>query len=216
MFRLKRFYFYYCRHLKVKQGTGGDSVDSAKVADFKRTVEASLRKRVPPAPGMAGKVALLASALDPRHKSLRFLDAATTREAVRNNLVLKLAEANDGGEAESEEDVPPCPVKKKKDDGLSSFFGEDYAEPVTTGVDEVLRYTAEPCIPLTSDPLVWWDENRHIYPKLAKLAFKYLCVPATSVPAERVFSAAGLIISRLRSRLSPEHVDMLISLNKNE
>ena len=36
------------------------------------------------------------------------------------------------------------------------------------------------------------------------------------IPAERVFSTAGLIVNRLRTRLSPEHVDMLIFLNKNE
>lgn len=43
-----------------------------------------------------------------------------------------------------------------------------------------------------------------------------MCVPATSIPSERVFSAAGLVVNRLRSRLSPEHVDMLLFLRKND
>ena len=43
-----------------------------------------------------------------------------------------------------------------------------------------------------------------------------MTVPATSVPSERVFSAAGLVVNRLRSRLSPEHVDMLFFLRKND
>ena len=40
---------------------------------------------------------------------------------------------------------------------------------------------------------------------------------ATSRPVERVFSVVGLIVSRLRASLSPEHVhvDMLVFLNKN-
>lgn len=35
------------------------------------------------------------------------------------------------------------------------------------------------------------------------------------VPPERVFTAAGIAVNRLRTRLTPEHVDMLIFLNKN-
>ena len=50
------------------------------------------------------------------------------------------------------------------------------------------------------------------FPTLAKLARHYLCVPATSVPAERIFSIAGLVISNKRSSLTPENADMLTFL----
>ena len=33
--------------------------------------------------------------------------------------------------------------------------------------------------------------------------YKLMCIPATSVPCERVFSASGLVISYERGRLSP-------------
>ena len=61
----------------------------------------------------------------------------------------------------------------------------------------------------------WWKVNGHRFPLLARLSRKYLAITATSTPAERVFSVAGLIVSRLRASLSPEHVDMLVFLNKN-
>jgi len=47
------------------------------------------------------------------------------------------------------------------------------------------------------------------------MALKYACIPATSVPSERIFSKAGQIVSQRRNRLSPKNVDVLIFLNKN-
>jgi hypothetical protein len=63
--------------------------------------------------------------------------------------------------------------------------------------------------------LKWWKNNKEKYPKLYLLSRRYLCIPATSVPSERVFSAAGEILSKKRSRLTPDHLDMLIFLFNN-
>ncbi|KAF3840379.1 hypothetical protein F7725_019096 [Dissostichus mawsoni] len=40
------------------------------------------------------------------------------------------------------------------------------------------------------------------------------CCPATSTPSERLFSAAGTIVSKKRASLTKEHVDMLTFLHK--
>ena len=53
-------------------------------------------------------------------------------------------------------------------------------------------------------------KNKHTYPNLAKLATQYLCVTATSVPVEQVFSVAGEIVNTKRASLKPENVDLLI------
>jgi hypothetical protein len=81
--------------------------------------------------------------------------------------------------------------------------------------DEVHRYTHLEPIPLMSDPLLWWKSHECILPLLAKKARQLLCVPATSVPSERVFSTAGDILCAQRSTLKSKHIDYLIFLNKN-
>ena len=68
-----------------------------------------------------------------------------------------------------------------------------------------------------ADPLKWWKRKKSdgsLVP-LAELAGKFLCIPATSVPSEQLFSCAGNLISEKRSRLCKENVDMLLFLFKN-
>ena len=47
------------------------------------------------------------------------------------------------------------------------------------------------------------------------LAKKYLAIPGSSVPSERLFSKAGELISENRSQLKPKNVDTILFLNKN-
>ena len=65
------------------------------------------------------------------------------------------------------------------------------------------------------DPLDWWKNNQSKFLLLSVLARKYLCIPATSVPSERVFSTAGHIINVKRASLLPENVSMLVFLAEN-
>lgn len=78
---------------------------------------------------------------------------------------------------------------------------------------EVNRYNGETATEL--NPLCWWKENSHRYPILSRLARKYLCILATSVPTERAFSSAGNTVSAKRSCLQPDSVEMLVFLAEN-
>lgn len=53
------------------------------------------------------------------------------------------------------------------------------------------------------------------YPRFSVLAKKYLAIPASSVPAERVFSLAGHLVNKKRARLNPSNIDNIIFMNKN-
>ena len=63
--------------------------------------------------------------------------------------------------------------------------------------------------------LKWWKEMAFNYSILSKLAKHCLCVPATSVASERVFSTAGDIVTAQRACLSGDNINMLIFLTKN-
>ena len=76
---------------------------------------------------------------------------------------------------------------------------------------EVARYIAEP--QRRDDPLKWWKMNGHHFPYLQKLARIFLCRPSTNVPSERLFSAAGLTVTKGRARLDPDTVDWLLFLH---
>lgn len=43
------------------------------------------------------------------------------------------------------------------------------------------------------DALAYWEKRQVVYPQLAVLAKRYLCVLATSAPVERLFSTAGKV-----------------------
>ena len=208
--------------------------ESKKVAEYKQTVSVSLKRRLKPDEvESAKKVPFIASFLDPRHKHLKFANDAL-RDAVKarvKELLSALAVGADAKPEITEEDYSEsestggsaaggsAAAKRPRYDNKSAMltlFGEEYhAETPVTPEMELSHYCDEKCIAPHLDPLDWWRVNETKYERLAQLARSYLCVPATSVPSERVFSAAGLILNRLRSRLHPDHVDQLIFLNKN-
>lgn len=112
------------------------------------------------------------------------------------------------------------PVTKKKHSGLAILLGDDYKTSINSDTsdsedsDPVLKevelYLKEKLIDREEPPLRWW---KHRFPLVSRVAKRYLTIPITSTPAERVFSTGGLTVTRLRSCLTPEHV-MLIDITK--
>ena len=131
-------------------------------------------------------------------------------------------EARNKDDSSTETDTQQCerqPEQSKK--SLLTAFDEKVAVATshrTTGTDafvEVKRYFEEKNIDRKDDPLLWWKGNGTRFPHLMVLAKKYLAIPGSSVPSERLFSKAGELVSARRSRLKPKNVDMMLFLNKN-
>lgn len=77
--------------------------------------------------------------------------------------------------------------------------------------DELSEYFSMPLLPV-EDPLEWWRRHQTSLPKLAKMAFDILSIPATSCEVERVFSQSKLTISTQRHRLMDQTIEMLVCL----
>lgn len=89
---------------------------------------------------------------------------------------------------------------------------------LSTGITASLiirQYLEMPYLNRKQSPLDFWKKNKNTFPELYMLQMKYLSVPATSVPSERVFSKAGQITNDRRNRLHPKNLDFIIFLNRN-
>ena len=111
-------------------------------------------------------------------------------------------------------------LRNNNDDNANDNQFERSVERVIDSVRaEVTLFRDEPSLSLQdhdgkfSCPLMWWKNNQKKYNIISKLALRLLCIPATSAPAERVFSVAGLTIAKDRSRLAPNTAHELIFLH---
>ena len=182
--------------------------DSMFLAAFKTKIKEGLTKRflLPGKPDFCRSLPVLASFLDPRHKSLKFIEKREEKGVV-HDFIKSLIEGNTP--VDDQNDVQP-PSKKPKKELISCLDG-DFAEIEGEGIcAEMERYISEPV--QIRNPLMWWKHYEQRFPNLSKLARKILCVMGTSVPSERVFSVAGLAVTKTRARLSADVLDETIFL----
>src|SRR5678815_3371386 len=64
-------------------------------------------------------------------------------------------------------------------------------------VEMIENYRQEKRLDSNDIPISWWKVKQNVYPRLSKLASKYLACPPTSVPSSRVYSNAGLSAEKL-------------------
>ena len=116
----------------------------------------------------------------------------------------------------SGEPQPLTTSRSEKTTALDILLGpEEASQGFLTCTNEFDTYLAEKPVARKTQCLKWWKENSFRFPRLAEVTKSLLCIPATSAPAERLFSNAGLTVNRLRSSLNPYTVNTLVFLNKN-
>eukprot|EP01022_Parablepharisma_sp_SALTPOND_P022689 TRINITY_DN4625_c1_g1_i11.p3 TRINITY_DN4625_c1_g1~~TRINITY_DN4625_c1_g1_i11.p3 ORF type:complete len:218 (+),score=36.66 TRINITY_DN4625_c1_g1_i11:1719-2372(+) len=146
---------------------------------------------------------VLPAFLDLRFKDLDFL--SIKKEDMSEELISMLKGMVISEESESEK--KPISSQSK----LAKNFGSG-GDIKKKGKNEFEKYTEEEVTHLDEefDALDWWKRNAKDYPKLSAIAHDYLSIPASSAPVERLFSMAGDIVTKKRSKLDPEIIDSLL------
>ena len=156
-------------------------------------------------------IGLLASLLDPRLKTLSNWDEETYNKA-KTELMHQFKELIDLSLVQSDS------LNQQQHHGQlhSSIFGvqvvtanpfselECYLDPIRT-----------PIADYNVDPFEWWAIRKVQFPNVAKLARKYLSIPGSSVPSERLFSDAGNQITAKRTRLDSKLAGKMMFLKRN-
>lgn len=171
------------------------------------------------------KVAAKATFLDPRFKRLGFGNSENANIAEKwitdevNAIYLKKEnQLQEERDLNLEGRVSNIDSSDTSDD-LWSHFDQKAAEiknhtsSSTMTAIMVKPYLQMPLLDRKKDPLNFWSTHQNTFPELNELASKYLCVPSTSVPSERVFSEAAQLTNLRRNRLSPKNLDIIIFLN---
>ena len=163
-----------------------------------------------------------ATFLDPRFKKLAFTQIPLANECEKH----LLSEMGSVTLDDPREDVNDPPITNPdmspaSADDVWKYFDSKVIESRDTQtiqsecLVEIKQYLASNVIDRKNDPLQWWSDNKIMYKRLYVLASKYLCIPATSVPSERLFSKAGELISAKRSRLKEKNINTILFLNYN-
>lgn len=198
----------YCAQLKIKYPPLSTS---AELTSFINILIKEIEKRF----GNLERNILYAEAviLDPRFKKHGFFNQNAFLEG-QKSLINKASNIN----IETEIQIAALPTSS---DSIWNDFDKEVISlvqnknPKSAAIVEIDKYLLEPLIPRTSDVLAWWKVNKNVYPRLFKIMKKRLCIMATSVPCERIFSKAGQTITEKRNSLDSNNFEKMIFLNFN-
>lgn len=159
------------------------------------------------------ELCLKGSFLDPRFKSLDFVSQEMRKEII-NQLQTEY-------EVLKNDLIPSVPVRSNEDQSnlttMGSFWKKKNERNVTPIKNEVQHYLNLPELPALEeyDSFAWWATNKAQYPILYKMAMKYLSIPASSVPSERLFSDANNLVTPQRTRLDSSIINKIMFLKRN-
>ncbi|XP_018374028.1 PREDICTED: zinc finger BED domain-containing protein 4-like [Trachymyrmex cornetzi] len=154
----------------------------------------------------------ISTLLDPRFKKLHFSSSLAVSTAISK--IFQLMKNNQiETQCNVEENIN---IPRKEDlwnihDELIASSSLNSDEPGGIPV-ELRQFLNANVVSRSEDPFKIWQKLKDVYPMVYEVAMKYFVIVGTSVPSERLFSAAGNIISMKRSRIKGKRASQIIFL----
>lgn len=137
----------------------------------------------------SNRTAAKSTILDPRFKKKAFGTESNAKNAIKL-VIEELAQWHVQLQPARTLPVPSTSqVAADDDDELWQFVNSKFSEsatqqtPISSASVVLKQYLDLNNLDRKQDPLQFWEERKNIFPSLYKLALKYLCIPATSVPS---------------------------------
>ncbi|CAG8810944.1 1518_t:CDS:2, partial [Cetraspora pellucida] len=163
-----------------------------------------------------GQNSMCCSFLNPHFKKLNFCTSALWHTTIQNmrqqfNELCLIQTFNNNLTSTNDNNPSLTSLYQCKKTKISAFFMHLHTENSNVEPDEFDRYCELPSIALDekSCPLEWWCKHNIFFPTMAILARRYLAVPASSIPSERLFSDAKNHIMDKHNRLDPDFLNKL-------
>lgn len=133
--------------------------------------------------------------LDPRLKKHVFEDES---ESALASSILKKEVCNIllPEQSQKESDSDPFSVWHFFDSEVKKL--NSVKDPIGKGILELEKYLQEQLLHRNEDPFIWWKERCAIYPRLYKIARKYLCVTANSTYRESLSYKSAYMLTQLK------------------
>lgn len=208
-----------------------EKAESKQAKDFRKLVLEHLNKQFPAIE--FEEVFACSTVLDPRFKNIPFQTTTKAQNAVslaKSHAIAVALKNENTDEIQDETNMSTDQDHSKSKDEFDELWSSIDSKPSKSKnkrskvidhrkacIDlEMNKYLALPKLDRKACPIKWWNtEGSKQFNYLFQAAKPYLCMPATSVPSERIFSTAGNVVSKRRNRLSKQSVNTLVTLQTN-
>ncbi|XP_023217520.1 zinc finger BED domain-containing protein 1-like isoform X1 [Centruroides sculpturatus] len=141
------------------------------------------------------KIVAKSTFLDPRYKKIGFGVPKNSDEAQTwiNEEMSDLLRESDIQIVKNQEQSTSTRSFSTNTNAVWEYFDDKVAQVksncnrTSIGILMIRQYLEMTYLQRSKNPLEFWKNHKQIFPELYQLAIKYLCIPGTSVPPERVF-----------------------------